>query len=385
MSFLAVYESHFTKHLTQTQFEAFRILLWLLTVHKQVRIERLAACFPLPILYQSRRKHIQRFLVLSALAIPRFWFPVIKAIICKEFKTGSRLIITIDRTQWKDKNVFMVAVIWKKLALPIYWTLLGKRGASRLSEQQALIQPVLCLLKNYELVILGDREFHSVKLAYWLKQKSKKQKLFFAFRQKQGTNQKKDDEDYQTFSQLGMKPGMKMFLTGVSVTKNKGFGNFNVGAYWKRKYKGKQEKEPWFILTNLESLSEVLKVYRARAGIEAMFKDCKTGGYNWEGSKANNKRLNSLILLIAISYPATSLKCKTFRQTNQGKYIARLTEKSRRDRRHSNFWIGLYGSLWIHAWEFCSDFISIMMSNNPQKLNNYKKGLQAMSIIDKTA
>ncbi|EAM50766.1 hypothetical protein WH8501_19645 [Crocosphaera watsonii WH 8501] len=95
MSFLAVYESHFTKHLTQTQFEAFRILLWLLTVHKQVRIERLAACFPLPILYQSRRKHIQRFLVLSALAIPRFWFPVIKAIICKEFKTGSLLIITI--------------------------------------------------------------------------------------------------------------------------------------------------------------------------------------------------------------------------------------------------------------------------------------------------
>ncbi|CCQ50630.1 Transposase [Crocosphaera watsonii WH 8502] len=98
---------------------------------------------------------------------------MIKAIICKEFKTGSRLIITIDRTQWKDKNVFMVAVIWKKLALPIYWTLLGKRGASRLSEQQALIQPVLCLLKNYELVILGDREFHSVKLAYWLKQKVK--------------------------------------------------------------------------------------------------------------------------------------------------------------------------------------------------------------------
>ena len=152
-----------------------------------------------------------------------------------------------------------------------------------------------------------------------------------------------------------------------------------------KKIQGQTGKEPWFILTDLDSLSEVLKVYRARAGIEAMFKDCKTGGYNLEGSKANNKRLNSLILLIAIAYTATSLKGKTFRQTNQGKYIARLTEKSRRDRRHSNFWIGLYGSLWIHAWEFCSDFISIMMSNNPQKLNNYKKGLQAMSIIDKTA
>ena len=81
MTFLSVYGSHFSQYLTQTQFEALRILLWLLTVHKQIRIERLAACFPLPIFYQSRRKHIQRFLVLSALAIPRFWFPVIKAII----------------------------------------------------------------------------------------------------------------------------------------------------------------------------------------------------------------------------------------------------------------------------------------------------------------
>ncbi len=100
------------------------------------------------------------------------------------------------------------------------------------------------------------------------------------------------------------------------------------------------EIEPWFILTNLDSLSEVLKAYRARAGIEAMFKDCKTGGYNLEGSKANNKRLTSLILLIAIAYTATSLRGKMFRQTHFAKYIARLTEKSRRDRRHSNFWIG---------------------------------------------
>jgi hypothetical protein len=33
-----------------------------------------------------------------------------------------------------------------------------------------------------------------------------------------------------------------------------------------------------------------------------MFKNCKTGGYNLEKSHANNQRLNSLILLIAIAY-----------------------------------------------------------------------------------
>ena len=382
MTFLSTYESHFTKYLSPTQFEALKILLWLLMIHKQVRIERLAACFPLPILYESRRKHLQRFLVLRALSISVLWLPLIKAIIYKEFKLGSRLIITIDRTQWKDKNVFVIAVIWKKRALPIYWHLLEKKGASNLSEQQALIKPVLRLLKNYELVIIGDREFPSVKLAYWLQQKGEKQKVFFAFRQKQGTNQKKDGEDYQTFSNLGMKPGMKMFLTDVSATKEKGFGQFNVVAYWKRKYKGKQEKEPWFILTNLNSLEEVLKVYKARAGIEAMFKDCKTGGYNLEGSKANTQRLTSLILLIAIAYTATALKGKVFRQKHQAKYIGRLQEKQRTDKRHSNFWLGLYGSIWINAWEFCSEFVNIMMINNPHKLTNYQRGLKAMSLIE---
>ena len=53
------------------------------------------------------------------------------------------------------------------------------------------------------------------------------------------------------------------------------------------------EKEPWYLLTNIESLDEVLKIYRSIMGIEAMFKDCKTGGYNLEGSKANVQGLTN--------------------------------------------------------------------------------------------
>ena len=44
--------------------------------------------------------------------------------------------------------------------------------------------------------------------------------------------------------------------------------------------------EPWYLLTNIENLDEVIKIYRSRMSIEAMFKDCKTGGYNLEGSQA---------------------------------------------------------------------------------------------------
>jgi hypothetical protein len=62
----------------------------------------------------------------------------------------------------------MVSVIWSKRAIPMYWRLLDKRGSSNLREQKALLYPVLRLLKGYEVVVLGDREFRSVRLAQWL-------------------------------------------------------------------------------------------------------------------------------------------------------------------------------------------------------------------------
>ncbi|WP_293134878.1 hypothetical protein [Okeania sp. SIO3I5] len=58
---------------------------------------------------------------LYSLSIPLFWFPIIEKIINQEFSYGSRLILTIDRTQWKAQNIFVIGVIYKKRALPIYW------------------------------------------------------------------------------------------------------------------------------------------------------------------------------------------------------------------------------------------------------------------------
>ena len=52
----------------------------------------------------------------------------------------------------------MISLIGDKRAIPLYWQLLDKRGSSNLEEQQALITPILELLKDYEIIIRGDRE-----------------------------------------------------------------------------------------------------------------------------------------------------------------------------------------------------------------------------------
>ena len=64
-----------------------------------------------------------------------------------------------------EPKIFVISLIWDKRGIPLYWQLLDKRGSSNLSQQQALISPMLELLQDYEIIIIGDREFGSVKRA----------------------------------------------------------------------------------------------------------------------------------------------------------------------------------------------------------------------------
>mgnify|MGYP002777044742 CR=1 FL=1 len=271
-----LYRIHLSSQLNQAQLLTLEILVWLLQVHKQVKIERLAAYFPLPIKYESRRRHIQRLLISRAMSVTLIWLPLIENLIKLKFKPGDRVYLAIDRTQWKSNNLFVLAIIYQKRAIPIYWQFLTKKGSSNLAEQQALIRPILKALKSYELVILGDREFKRVELAKWLKSR----KLLFVLRQKKDTYIKLKGCSYQRLDSLSIVPGVKRYLTGVKVRKVNGFGQGAIAIYWKRKYRSKMEDEPWYLLTNLPNLSEAVKADQKRAGIEAMFKDCKSGGYN---------------------------------------------------------------------------------------------------------
>ncbi len=225
MDFFSAHQSHLEKYLTKSQILTLQLLIWLLQVQKDVRIERLASCLPIPILYESRRKKIQRFLVSSSLSLPLFWFPIIKSIVEKEFKRSERLILVLDRTQWQDNNVFIISVMWKNRALPLYWLVLEKKGSSNIREQIALIRPVLKLFSHYEVVILGDREFHGIELSYWLKQKNKKAKnpIYFAFREKNNIYLKRSRQNEKRLKDLKLVPGVKVLHKNVKVTRKKGY------------------------------------------------------------------------------------------------------------------------------------------------------------------
>ncbi len=118
-----------------------------------------------------------------------------------------------------------------------------------------------------------------------------------------------------------------------------------------------------------------------RFGIEAMFRDCKTGGYNLEGSKASPDRLMRLILLIAISLTSAWLQGQRTQFQRQQQYVCRSQEKGRTRKRHSSFWLGLYGQNWIFAFHECQVWVEQLISSIRNKQRFYQRGLRAMTLI----
>lgn len=89
-----------------------------------------------------------------------------------------------------------------------------------------------------------------------------------------------------------------------------------------------------------------MKAYKKRWGIEAMFKDCKTGGYSLESSQASSDKLVRLVLLIAIAITTAWLQGEETSNLGKSSYICRPKETGKTRRKHSKFWLGLYGHNW---------------------------------------
>jgi hypothetical protein len=56
-------------------------------------------------------------------------------------------------------------------------------------------------------------------------------------------------------------------------------------------------------------------------------------------------------------------------------------EYGRTERRHSSFYIGLYGQTWVNFMEQCKDLVTNLMRLSPNKRQYYQRGLRAMELI----
>lgn len=373
-----LYSKHLKKQFSYSQYLILLILINLLQDLHTVRLEELARRFPIPIQLRSRVKKLQRFLSLHQFKIQTLWFPILESWIEMEWQSDKAIYLVIDRSQWRARNLLMVSMVFERRAIPIYFILLPKKGNSNLQQQKQVLEPALKLLKDYKIVVLGDREFCGVELARWL---SQQEKVYLSLRLKKNEYVELEAQIWFQLSDLGLEPGMSCYYQGIRVTKTKGFSGFNLAAKYKRNYKHKSSKEPWYILTNLDNLSAATEAYSKRMGIEEMFRDLKLGGYNLEVTQVGDRRLISTIILITLAYFLSILSGQFIKQKGVAKYVARPTELNRFYRRHSSFSIGLHGQNWSESNAFFQDVVQELIHFSTAKNDYYQKGMRATTLI----
>ncbi len=320
------YQACLSAQFSQIQVITLTMLVVLLQRERQVSLERLATLFAQPIQFESRRRNLQRFLMLPQLSAKAVWVPIVKYWLKGHFERGQRLLVVIDRTQWKHHNLLMVSVVYQKRTIPLYWQVLDKQGQSSLAEQKAVLRPVFDWVRNYRPVVLGDREFHRVALADWLRQ----QRVHFVLRlPKSTTVEPFPKAGYTRLDELAQFPGIAVYEVQVQVTQQQGFGRFNLVTRWKRVYRQGKANQVWYLLTDLESLEAALECYAKRFSIEPMFRDFKSGGYHLEDTQLTGQRFLAIVLLIAMAYTLATDQGKRIRRKQVQHYVGRVTEPGR--------------------------------------------------------
>lgn len=372
-----LYQTNLENQLSESQLLFLNLLITVLQDIKEVSLEKIANALPIPILFESRRKKIQRFLSLPILNIQSIWFPIIETWLTQNFPENQRIYLVIDRTKWQRNNLMMISLIYDQRAIPIYWEFLPRLGNSNFDEQSKMFSQVLPLFNKYQTVVLGDREFCSVKLANWLSE----QKVQFCLRLKKSEFIQNEDEIWHSLDSLGLEPGVSLFLRNIKVTKSQKVQGFNLAAKWQRSLKGWSTQEGWFILTNLTDLTSAINAYKKRFDIEEMFRDFKSGGYKLEDTNVNANRLISLIIIISFAYSMATFQGQKIKRIGVQKYIARVKEYGRVTRRHSSFYVGLYSQTWISFMDNCWCIIQKLMRLHRNKIEYYLRGMRAMELI----
>ena len=137
-------------------------------------------------------------------------------------------------------------------------------------------------------------------------------------------------------------------------------------------------------MTNFDSLEFAISAYKKRFDIEKIFRDFKSGGYNLEDTNVKGERFIFLVLLITIAYTSSTIQGQQIKRKGIQNYVARVKEYSRLKRRHSSFYVGLYGYNWVTFKDDCIELVVKLIRLNPSKREYYQKGISAMKLIEST-
>lgn len=257
-----------------------------------INLTKIARAMPGKAEQSSRYRRVTRFFAHFVID-----FDVIASFIFKIFFIhGGSWYLTLDRTNWQwgksDINILTLAIVFKGVAIPIYWDLLDKRGNSDTKERIELIQKYINQFgKETIRGLLADREFIGNDWFKWLKDND----ISFVIRIKKNLLTTDSRGKVVRVDALfrGLKPmeerilygsrmlmGQEIYLSALRLSD----GELLIVA---------TDKEPGF----------AIKTYGLRWEIESLFSCLKGRGFNFEDTHIiEPERIKKLFVLLAVAF-----------------------------------------------------------------------------------
>ena len=250
---------------------------------------------------EARYNYVERFLKNELVSISEVMGYYTKDLLLSLAAKDGRLFLMIDQSKINDDiELLMISVRVKKRALPIIWLCKETKGAICFNEQKKILEIAKSWIpENIDVLLAGDKFYGSKHLIDWCQRNDWHYRLRlkgnFVINDAKNIG---NDQNLKTIDQL-KKDGVNY----IQKAKIKMGVTTDIGILH-----DKNHKEPWFIaLDSKESNSKVIaskvKEYGKRWGIENMFSDFKSKGFNISDSQIKiAKRLERLILVISIAF-----------------------------------------------------------------------------------
>jgi Transposase DDE domain len=205
----------------------------------------------------------------------------------------SQYDLTFDRTNWqwgkRDINILMLAVVYKGIAIPVYWILLNKKGNSSTRERIALLSRFITQFgKGNIRKFLADREFVGKRWFAWLKSEN----INFAIRIKKNSQVKNSRGVFVDVQDLfrHVKKGEELILKGsYQVTESEVF----LSAL-------RLEDNELLIIATGDFCLDAVENYGKRWQIETLFSCLKSRGFNFEDTHVTDRNRIKRLLVVAV-------------------------------------------------------------------------------------
>jgi len=279
-----------------------RLIILLVNV-RTVNLTHIAAQFSSTARTSSSYRRLQRFF--QFVRLDEDW---LAQLIVRLLKLNPPWILCMDRTNWKigrsNVNILMLAVVTRRVRIPLMWTMLDKQGTSNMQERIALMRRYLDIFGPGSIRhFLADREFIGPEWIEFLLQNN----VLFSIRVKAKISVTLDDGRTYLLASLLRKGKMRSELTN----RRGRFANMSgtLGTPLRFACKKLKTGELLIIVTNSEKPLQALRAYKRRWFIECMFGDSKTRGLNLEDTAMRDPAKLSLLIAIVTLAMVWSYAC----------------------------------------------------------------------------